>query len=94
MNRYDQMDRPETDVRMSLRGTLDQAEKYIDNAHELVDDLEDRLLCPRPRTAQTSAGGGKIDTPAPHPGVRTVAQTLDSEASRLCARLNELLQEV
>ena len=93
MSRYEQAEANEPQPRMSLRATLDQAEKYIANAHELVDDLEDRLLCPRPRTAAVN-GIGKTDLPTPHPGVRTVAGNLDSEGSRLCARLNELLSEV
>ena len=93
MNRYDQDTvRAEAPLGPSLRLTLDSIDKNIDHAHARIDEIEDRLLSPRPRTAQ--GAGNAVDAPAPHPGVRTVALSLEGETSRLCARLNELLEQI
>lgn len=91
MSRYE----PETtgDPQISLRGVLDNADHMLSNAHELVDQLEDRILAPRPRSAG-QAGPNKATEPGPHPGMRTVAQSLDVELSRLVGRMNDLLGQL
>lgn len=72
-----------------LRNLLDRAQSNIYSAHELVSQIEDRLLGPTPRgvSASNEAMPG-------HPGVRVVADLSANSSDELVKRLGALLEAI
>ena len=86
MNDY--AERANGEVQLSLRGVLDNIEFSLNNAHDSMSELEDRLIGPSPKPMPGPAQSNAA--PAPHPGVRVAAETLAARADSLVARMQKL----
>lgn len=72
----------------SLRSKADETAKYLSNAHEMMDALEEALHGPQPRDAQGETAGGPMPG---HPGLRWVTERNSEVAASLVGRINTLL---
>lgn len=89
-NAYAQTQAP--DIReASLRNKADEAAKYLFQAHELIDSLEEALRGPQPRPAS----GGSLDQPKMgHPGLRMSLSDISASAAGVCSRLSTIIADL
>lgn len=69
----------------SLRNKADEAAKYLHHAHDLMDQLEDAIHGPAPKS------GEQTNAPGPPPSLRLTLEQSGQRAASLVGRLSTLL---
>jgi hypothetical protein len=75
----------------SLRNKADETQKYLINAHGVLDELEDAMHGPQPREASKSNDPRVPPPQLGHPGLRFTLTDNCSQAAMLMSRLQTLL---